>query len=74
MGIRCKLGICNTNILIHDGLSETTSGDMVFATTKECQRCHRQANATWPIERQKEWLKENGLDSRFVNLKLTNKT
>lgn len=74
MALRCKLGICNTTMLINDGLSETPNGNMAFATTRECPNCHRQTDTPWPIERQKEWLKANGLDSRFVNLKLTNKT
>ena len=66
MSLRCKLKICETRALINDGLAETPEGKRVFATTRECPRCHRESSVTWPIEKKVKWLKENGLDYRFV--------
>ena len=67
MSIRCKFGICNASELVNDGLSEAPNGDIVFATTKKCPKCQKEVNIPWPIERQKEWLKRNGLDQRFLS-------
>jgi len=66
MSVRCKLGICNKSVLIHDGLSHTPKGESMFATTKECPRCHEEKSTVWPLERKVKWLKDNGLDYRFV--------